>query len=205
MEEQRLYPESLSIGWPPPISKGEPSHPSKETHLGHIYPQPHSIGHYPELVSIEEGHRNVAWLQQICPNPPVNLTSHSHLLNNIPKISAKHKKKSKSVLLFSFWYQSLKNQTKKEKHPLCGSFDWQMAQHRQLEPARLQLHYFESFKMDLIRVCMCAAVGVFSSISIGSFDYYHCLMSGGDCLRHRRSTSLLQFFVVLTSPLDVAV
>lgn len=128
MEEQRLYPESLSISWPPPISKGEPSHPSKETHLGHIYPQPHSIGHYPELVSIEEGHRNVAWLQQICPNPPVNLTPHTHLLNNIPKISAKHKKrKSKSVLLFSFWYQSLKNQTKKEKHPLCGSFDWQMA------------------------------------------------------------------------------
>lgn len=166
-----------------------------------MYPQPHSIGHYPELVTIEEGHRNVAWPQQICPNPPVNLTPHTHLLNNIPKISTKPKKERANLSRYlASGYSHSKTKQKKEKHPLCGCFDWQMAQHRQLEPARLQLHYFESFKMDLSRVCMCAAVGVFSSISIGSFDYYHCLMSGGDLLRHRRSTSLLQLCVVLTSP-----
>lgn len=116
MEEQRLYPESLSIGWPPPISKGEPSHPSKEIHFGHMYPQPHSIGHYPELVSIEEGHRNVAWPQQICPNPPVNLTP--HLLNNIPKISTKHKKEraNLSCYLASGISHSKTKQKKKNIH-----------------------------------------------------------------------------------------
>lgn len=49
----RLYSESLSNDQAPhPTSKGEPSQPSKETHFWRLYRWPHSLGHYPDLVTI---------------------------------------------------------------------------------------------------------------------------------------------------------
>jgi len=55
-KEQRLYSELLTdVRAPHPISKTEPSHPTKETHFGNLYAQFHSFGHYPEIMTIGEG------------------------------------------------------------------------------------------------------------------------------------------------------
>ena len=54
-EEQRLYSElPLDVWAPHPISKAEPSHPTKEAHFGRLYPRSHSSGHYPKLMTIGE-------------------------------------------------------------------------------------------------------------------------------------------------------
>ncbi|CAG5932572.1 unnamed protein product [Menidia menidia] len=56
VEEQRLYSEPLPDGRAShPISKGEPRHPAEETHFGRLYPRSRSFGHYPKLVTIDEG------------------------------------------------------------------------------------------------------------------------------------------------------
>ncbi len=77
--------------------KGEPSHPTEETHFGRLYPRSHSFNHYPKLMTIAEGW-NVDWLinrklclpaqlslhhnglvqrlHYCCTNPSVHLTLH---------------------------------------------------------------------------------------------------------------------------------
>ena len=53
---QRLYSELPPDVWAPhPISKAEPSHPTKEAHFGRLYPRSYSYGHYPKLMTIVEG------------------------------------------------------------------------------------------------------------------------------------------------------
>ncbi|XP_049890000.1 tetraspanin-13b isoform X3 [Epinephelus moara] len=53
-KEQRLYSElPPDVRAPHPISKAEPSHPNDP--FRRSYPQSHSFGHYPELMTIGEG------------------------------------------------------------------------------------------------------------------------------------------------------
>ncbi len=52
-KKQQLYSGLPPDAWAPyPVSKGEHSHPTEETHFGFLYPQCHSFGHYPKLVTI---------------------------------------------------------------------------------------------------------------------------------------------------------
>jgi len=95
---------------PYPVSKAEPSHPTEETHFSRLYPQSHSFGHYPELVSIGEGwdvdgpiNQELRLPAHLCLSPrrsgalphhcrsntklPIDLTLHSTLTCNLdPKI-----------------------------------------------------------------------------------------------------------------------
>ncbi len=55
-KEKRFYSElALDVWASHPISKGEPSSPTEETHFGRLPPQSHFFGHYPKLMTIGSG------------------------------------------------------------------------------------------------------------------------------------------------------
>lgn len=50
--EQRLYSDLSPDVWgPPPTSKAEPRHPREETYFSRLYPQSHSFGQLPKMVT----------------------------------------------------------------------------------------------------------------------------------------------------------
>ena len=54
-EEQWLFSKLLlDVQAPWPISKDEPSHPTKEAHFGRFYSQSYSFSHYAELMTVGE-------------------------------------------------------------------------------------------------------------------------------------------------------
>lgn len=55
LSKQRSSDSELPLNVRASHSKTDPDHLMKEAHLRRMYPQPHPLGHYPELVNIGAG------------------------------------------------------------------------------------------------------------------------------------------------------